>query len=211
MKLGKASAIQLREGCTGHAPEPSYLQADGDATPRFPLSGRSSFTDKPELDTLLAATKVEYNDHYYLPLTAETIDRLSSPWEDAKPIADMKMFDRVMINGAVNEVHADHVVTALELIGEHCEHLLVVGPIKTSELGNVFNREIGNISPGNDWTHVLNCFPNLKWLMFVHPGDVPFEVSSNTFTSLRAAIAARQVAQNLKRFESFGPIGLLTN
>jgi hypothetical protein len=88
---------------------------------------------------------------------------------------------------------------------------VVVSPIHTSELGNVFNREAGNINPGRDWACILKCFPNLEYLAFVHNVNEPLELSRNTFLALHKAVADRQVAQGVKSFKYQGPPQLLTN
>jgi hypothetical protein len=203
----KAGEQKLRKWCTGTSPKKSFLGNDG----RLPFTRRSTLADKPELDILLAATKIKYKGHLYLPLTAQTIHRLSPYWKGEKPIADTKLFECILINGEINGVHADHVVAALERIGNHCKHLVVVSPIQTSELGNVFNREAGNINPGSDWACILKCFPNLEYMAFVHNVDEPVELSRNTFFALHKAVATRQVAQQVKSFEYHGSPQLLTN
>jgi hypothetical protein len=172
---------------------------------------RSTLADKPELDLILASTKVEYRGHIYVPLTAYVIHRLSPYWKGEKPVADTKVFECIMINSEVNGIHADHVVAALQRIGEYCKHLLVVSPIQTSELGNVFVREHGEVEPGNDWEHLLKCFPNLKYLAFVHDIDEHVELSRGTFYALHTAISNRQAAQAFKSFKYEGPPQLLTN
>jgi hypothetical protein len=204
IKVGEKA---LRKWCTGLPPRKSFLGSDG----RLPFTRRSTLADKPELDILLSATKVTYKTHLYLPLTAQTIHRLSPYWKGEKPIADTKLFECILINGEINGVHADHVVAALERIGAHCKHLVVVSPIHTSELGNVFNREAGNINPGRDWACILKCFPNLEYLAFVHNVNEPLELSRNTFLALHKAVADRQVAQGVKSFKYQGPPQLLTN
>lgn len=201
----------LRKWCTGQPPKKSFLGSDGRLPARLPFTRRSTLAEKPELDILLAATKKMYNGHMYLPLSAQTVHRLSPYWKGEKPIADTKIFECIMMTHEVNGVHADHVVSALERIGAHCEHLLVVSPIQTSELGNVFNREAGDIAPGNDWEHILSCFPNLKRLVFVHPLDEPVMLSRGTFYALHTAVANRQAARELKTFKYEGPPQLITN
>lgn len=200
----------LRKWCTGQPPKKSYLTSDADFLPRIRKTRRNTLADKPELDNLLAATKVEYNGHYYLPLTAVTIHRLDPFFKGAKPLADMKLFECIIINQEVNGVHADHVVAGLERIGEHCKHLLVMSPVQTSELGNVFAREADNINTGNDWDAILGCFPNLNFLAFVHDVHEPVGLAGNTFRGLRAAVARRQATQeHLKGFSFNGPPALL--
>ncbi|KAF2029939.1 hypothetical protein EK21DRAFT_100846 [Setomelanomma holmii] len=175
------------------------------------MTRRSTLADKPELDVLLAATKVDYKGHQYLPLTARTIHRLSPYWKGEKPIADLKVFECIMIDHEVNGIHADHVVAALERIGEHCKHLLVVSPIQTSELGNVFVREHENMGPGNDWDHLLKCFPNLKHLAFIHNADEPVELARDTFYALHTAVANHWAASVLKSLKFDVPPQMIAN
>jgi hypothetical protein len=201
----------LRQWCTGLPPKRSYLGADSHFAHKPPYTRRSTLADKPELDVLLAATMIEYKGHFYLPLTAHTIRRLSPYWKGEKPIADTKLFDCIMITCEINGVHADHVVAALGRIGCQCKYLLVVSPIQTSELGNVFNREAGNISSGNDWDHILECFPKLEYLALLNPINEPLELGHGTFHALRTAVAHRQAAQQAKDFKHNGSPRLLTN
>jgi len=204
---------QIRAGCDGLPHKKSFLGAEGNTPPRFRMSRRSTLADKPELDTLLRATMVTYNKHKYLPLTATTLYRLSPYWKGAKPIADMSIFNCLVLNHELNNVHADHVVAAMERIGHHVSHLLVVPPVHTTELGNVFNREIDNVGSGNDWDHILECFPHLKWLMLVHPVDTSGGSPCDTYTALVTAVAKRQSAQkDVDRFRfECGPLALLGN
>ncbi|KAH7356349.1 hypothetical protein BKA66DRAFT_473698 [Pyrenochaeta sp. MPI-SDFR-AT-0127] len=122
----------------------------------------------------------------------------------------MEIFDCIMLNYEINNAHADHVVNALERIGTRCKRLLVIAPIHTSELGNVFNREMGNIDPGNDWNHILRCFPNLKCLIFVHPLNEPEEISRATYLALRSAITRRQATHDINGFGYVGAPRVLT-
>lgn len=200
----------LRKWCHGQPPKPSYLTGNTGLPTRFRMSRRNTMADKPELDLLLAATKVWYNGHAFLPLTAQTIHRLDPFFKGAKPLADLSLFKCIIINQEINSVHADHVVTALERIGEYCKHLLVMSPVQTSELGNVFAREAGNISPGNDWDGILGCFPNLEYLAFVHDVGESVVLSRNTFRGLKQAVANRQAIQeDLKGVYFNGPLALL--
>lgn len=202
--------LDLRKWCSGQPPKRLFLSSDRALPPRIRMSRRNTLADKPELDMLLAATKVEYNGHSYLPLTAQTIYRLDPFFKGAKPLADMKLFKCIVITQEVNGVHADHVVAALERIGEHCKHLLVMSPIQTSELGNVFAREAGLINPGNDWDAILGCFPNLNYVAFIHDVKEPVGFSRNTFRGLRAAVANRQASrEELKGVKFNGPPALL--
>ncbi|KAF2850287.1 hypothetical protein T440DRAFT_110071 [Plenodomus tracheiphilus IPT5] len=181
----------FRNWTTGHPPKTSFLHGDANTTARFKMLRRSTLADKIELDVLLKATMIQYEGHEYLPLTTATIRHLSPFWKGLKPVSDVSMFSCIMINKEIDGCHADHVVSALERIGEHCHHLVVLAPIQTSELGNVFHREQGNINPGNDWDHLLRFFPTLKHLVFIHPHHIPFELSNNTLAALLAAVTRR--------------------
>lgn len=200
----------LRNWCTGYPPKKSYLSSEREFLPRIHMSRRNTLADKPELDHLLAATKIDYKGHSYLPLTATTVHRLDPFFKGAKPIADMKIFKCIIINQEINGVHADHVVAALERIGEHCKHLLVMSPVQTSELGNVFAREVNNVSTGNDWDAILGCFPNVNYIAFVHDINTPVGFSRSTFRGLKAAVARRQAGlEDVKGFSFTGPAALL--
>ncbi|OAK99344.1 hypothetical protein IQ06DRAFT_224245 [Phaeosphaeriaceae sp. SRC1lsM3a] len=201
----------LRKWCSGLPPKKSFLSSDDSPAARLPLTRRSTLAEKPELDDLLAATKVEYDGHEYLPLTVRTVHHLSPFWKGEKPIADTKIFSCVMITPEVINVHADHVVAAIERIGVYCKHLLVVAPIQTSELENVFDRENGDIASGNDWDRILKRFPNIKRLAFVHPIDDPVELSRGTFCALHLAVANCQATHNIKSFKYDGPVQLFFN
>ncbi|KAF1919295.1 hypothetical protein BDU57DRAFT_430534, partial [Ampelomyces quisqualis] len=170
---------------------------------------RSTLAEKPELDVILAATKQEYKGQQYLPLTTHTIHSLSPYWKGEKPIADTTIFQRIMIGQEVNGIHADHVIAALERIGGHCHHLLIFSSVQTSDLGGVFNREAGNVEPGNDWVSILKCFPHLKHLVFVCQAVDPVELSRGTLGALHAAVASRQVPQPFEGFKYEGPVALL--
>ena len=178
----------LRKWATGLPPPKSFLEPKGTGT-RFKVPSRFTSVDKVELDTFLKATMIKYDDHQYLPLTATTIYRLSPIWEEPKPVSDSEIFNCIMVNEELNAIHADHVIEALKRIGEHCHRLLILAPVSTSELGDVFNREEGNIDPGNDWDHLLSCLPNLEHLGFVDPHRGSFGESREAFNFLHAAIA----------------------
>jgi hypothetical protein len=208
---GSEMGTMLEKWCAGQPPKKSYLNPDGSFSSRFPLTRRSTIADMPELDHLIDASRVYYKGEKYLPITAATVHRLSPYYRGAKPMADMKVFERVMITREINGVPADHVTAALERIGEHTEHLLVVAPVHTSELDNVFARQYDDVSPGSDWDHLLTCMPNLKYVTFVHPDDESVELSCKTFFALQLAVANRQSSQQLVCFSFDVPMALITN
>ncbi|KAF2195793.1 hypothetical protein K469DRAFT_466395, partial [Zopfia rhizophila CBS 207.26] len=150
---------------------------------------RSTLAGISELDHGLANHLLDYQGFRYLPLSTEVIRLLSYFYTGARPVADMTMFRRLLINGDVNNMHADHVISALEHIGIACTNLAIVSPIYTSEYGDVFNREQMNISPSNDWLNILKQLPNLSILTFEHPSHVPADLLRHTFFSIHCAIA----------------------
>lgn len=199
----------FRNWTTGYPPKKSFLRGDADTPDRFKMPRRSTLADKVELDVLLKAAMIDYEDRRYFPLTAATVHDLSPFWKGSKPVSEVGIFNRIMIDKEVNAIHADHVVAALKRIGEHCHHLVILAPIQTSELGNVFAREEGNIYPGNDWDHLLRFFPALTHLVFIHPKHIPFGLSINSLDSLRAAVARRQAVRAFKEVSIRVPSALL--
>ncbi|KAH7075056.1 hypothetical protein FB567DRAFT_182941 [Paraphoma chrysanthemicola] len=203
--------LDLRKWCTGQPPKKSYLRSDTKMFDRLPITRRSTLADKPELDILIAGSKIDYGGHSFVPLTARVIHYLSPYWKGEKPIADTKVFACLLINQEINGLHADHVVAALQSIGEHCRHLLVVSPVQTSELGNVFIRDQGDIEPGNDWERLLQCFSNLEHLAYVHDAKELVDLTRGTFYTLHTAVADRQAAKALKTFKVDGPPQMITS
>ncbi|KAL6711730.1 hypothetical protein ACN47E_004664 [Coniothyrium glycines] len=204
--------IQIRDECAGLPPRVSFLGNGDNTPPRFRMSRRSTLADKPELDAILRTTLTTYDGHQYLPLTATTLHNLSPYWKGVKPVADTSLFSCILLNKDINDVHADHVVSALQRVGVFVSHLLVVGPILTSDVGNVFNREEGNIGAGNDWDRILKCFPNLKWVKLVHVVDGGVGLPDDTYTALREAIGRCQGVQGVERFSHDShPLALLGN
>jgi hypothetical protein len=180
----------LRNWCTGQPPKRPGFGAFLKFPPRgrHSLSRRSTLADKPELDVLLAATLVEYKGKKHLPLSAKTLRRLSPLWKGEKPLANFHIFERLLLNKEINTAHADHVISALERVGGHCKHLVIISPIHISEYGDVLNREDGNINTGNDWDKIIACFPNLETATFEHPQEEPSELSRSTFANFHRAI-----------------------
>lgn len=208
--IGDMEEAILRKWCTGLPPKQSLLRRLHDSPPRARLTRRSTLADRPELDHLLATALESHEGNTHLPLTFHTIRRLSPFWKGAKPIANYSIFERLLLNKDVNQVHADDVVAALKLIGPHCKHLVIVAPIHTSEYGDVFNRETRNINTGNDWEKILACFPNLETVLFQHPGNEPTELQRNTFFNFQRAVCSTQL-KKLKTVKFSGPPKLLTH
>ncbi|CAI6335474.1 unnamed protein product [Periconia digitata] len=169
----------------GHGFPASFM-----ASRSSPKSRRSTLSDQPELDKHLRESMVTYDGLLYLPMSSTTLHHLSPFWKGLKPIAKLdEIFERVLINKDINKVHADHVVAALERVGMHCKHLVVLSPIHTAELGEVFNREIDNLDdPSSDWSKIFKCFPNLESVTFKHPDDEPLDLVEDTLKSFQRAI-----------------------
>lgn len=198
----------IRDECYGKPPEISYLKGDENTPVRFRIPRRSTLADKPELDGILRATMTLFKDRLYLPITATTIHHLQPYVNGAKPVVKTSLFSCVLLNKELNAVHADHVVAVLRYIGQYVTHVLVVSPIHTSEMGDVFNREVGDMGSGNDWGHILSCFPHLQWLMLLLPDDTGTGLPSDTYTALREAVSRRQSKPEQLRYDS-GPPKLL--
>jgi hypothetical protein len=195
----------LCKWCSRQAPKESFFGYDDQ------LSTRPSSDCNLELESTLAATKIPYNGLMYLPLTADTIYRLSSDWNHNETIAKNELFENIIITNEINNIHADHVIEVLERIGMHGKQLLVMSPIKTSELGDVFNRETNNISPGNDWDTVFRYLPHLNYVVFVRSIDEIAEFDYSTLRALHAAVARHQAAMQLNNFEYKDQTRLIEN
>lgn len=130
-----------------------------------------------------------YEGTHYLPMTSNVLHLLSPLWKGRKPIANFKLFERILINRDVNKVHADHVVAALERVGMHCKHLVVVSPIHTAELGEVFKRDLSTMdASSSDWDQIFKCFPNLESVTYNHPDGEPVDLMVHTFKSFQRAV-----------------------
>ncbi|KAI8938598.1 hypothetical protein NX059_004472 [Plenodomus lindquistii] len=200
----------FRNWTTGLPPKKSFLRGDADTPARFKMPRRSTLADMLELDDLLKAAMIDYDGQKYFPLNAATVHHLSPFWRGVKPVSNVGIFKSMIISKEVNNVHADHVVYALERIGEHVDRLVILAPVRTSELGNVFKREGDNIYPSNDWDYLLEFFPKLKHLLFIHPHDIPFDLSTDTLDSLLAAVAHRQAALALQEVSIRVPPGVIS-
>lgn len=183
----------LRKWASGLPPKKSFLDPRDPGTPaRFEVARRAASPDKDELDILLKATMVDFEDFKYLPITITNVNLLYPIWEETLPIANIEIFNGIMIDKEVNAIHADGVMEALGQIGEHCHRLLISAPVSTSELGDVFCREEGDVNTGNDWDHLLRCLPNLEQLVFIHSPAGLTGGSERALNFLRSAVERRQ-------------------
>ncbi|KAF2676519.1 hypothetical protein K458DRAFT_181151 [Lentithecium fluviatile CBS 122367] len=183
---GEYSHGLSREWCTGHPPKPSGFD-------HFMKSRRSTLANKLELDDHLKTSVVPYESHLYLLLNDHNVARLSPFWKREKPIADLSIFERLLLTKDINKAHADHAVAAIKRIGDYVKHLVIVAPIHTTELGDVFNREEGDINTGNDWDKILECFPNLETVTFDHPEEEPSDLTRSTFHNFQRAVNAAKI------------------
>lgn len=190
--IGNAEEEMLRKWATGRPakmfpPVPPSVSLQ-DTSPRRRSQRRSTLADKPELDHILASTLKEYKGVLHLPLTAHTLKKLSPLSKGAKPIADFSIFERLLVTKEINGPHADHVVAALQYIGAHCKHLVIVAPIHMAEYGDVLRREQDDINTGNDWVQILKCFPNLETLAIDNPKDELPELTRETVRNVFDAV-----------------------
>ncbi|KAF2135005.1 hypothetical protein P153DRAFT_275367, partial [Dothidotthia symphoricarpi CBS 119687] len=183
------SEKSLRMGCAGYPAKKSFLTTDFRSSSRSRLSRRSTIADIVELDAVLATAMTYYDGIYHLPINAYTVRQLSKHTNGAKPVADKTLFSRLLINGEINNVYAEHVVAALEGIGEYVEHLVIVAPIHTTEFGDAFKRDSHDVNTGSDWENILKRFPNLQSLTFKHPTHMPTELTRETFCAIHCALA----------------------
>lgn len=147
---GDISEKKLRAYCSG--PQPRTFLKPGSDLPStlWAARRRSTLADNPEIDHSLAASRVQFEGKKYLPLTAQTFKKLSPLWTGAKPIADLALFQYLIIDLEVFATHGGPMLAALERIGGHCQHLVVT-----------LAREL-DIRAGNDWLRTFRALPNLK-------------------------------------------------
>ena len=182
------------------------------------MSRRSTLADRPELDDLLKTFMVDYkNERYFplgekfLPLDVNTVHRLSQYLNGSKPLAHTCRFKRLVINSQTNQVRAGHFVAILEHVGIHCEHLAIIAPFHPIEFSSVFDRETGNAEPGSDWEKILQCFPNLHTLTFVHPAKEPTNLTRDTFHALDQALRTSTNTEKIKNVQLDVPDKVLYN
>ncbi|KAL5115262.1 hypothetical protein ACEQ8H_006854 [Pleosporales sp. CAS-2024a] len=208
---GKKSEGLTREYCTGQPPKEKFLTADGPVGQREKPAPQPNHADEPELDNVVKSSKLYIESHYYFPLTRDAVWALDPFLNGEKPIINMSLFDRIVIARGTNEVHADHVLAVLEKIGEHCKHLVIQTPVKTSEYGQIFYRDPEDIDCTNDWDTIFKCVPNVQRVTYLHWDGEYVNSYRGTFYDIGCAIKRRQAAEEPKSFELKAPIGLLTD
>ncbi|KAF1963664.1 hypothetical protein CC80DRAFT_541581 [Byssothecium circinans] len=184
----------IRRWCTGLPPKRTYLPVSP-VRSSIRLSRRSTLSHNPELDHQLRTAMEAYKGKSFLRLSVRTLHRLSPLWKGEKPLADFTIFERIIIDKDINNVQADHVVAAMERVGAHCKVLVIIAPIKTSEFGDVFNREAGNINTSNDWKKIMSYFSNVKAVVFEIPSEQPNALTRDTYKNFSRAIAEAKFTQ----------------
>ncbi|KAF2640346.1 hypothetical protein P280DRAFT_33828 [Massarina eburnea CBS 473.64] len=180
-----------RKWCTGLPPKSSYLPVSpirSTRRVRGPMTRRSTLAEKPELDYILRAAMEMHNGKLHLPLSADSLHRLSSLWKGEKPIADYTIFERIVIE-SINMVHADHFISALECVGSLCKHLLIIVPINTSEYGDVFDWKADNTSTANDWATIFKYFCDIRSVTLEVPAGEPDALTQETYRQFHKAIS----------------------
>lgn len=207
---GNNSELTLRNWCQGHPPRHSFLGSDHQFSPRSRPPRRSTIADKVELDSALYGAMTAYGDHDYLPVNPYTVHLLSKHTNGAKPVADKTIFSMLLINGEINNVYAEHVIAALESIGEHVKDLVIIAPINTTEFGDAFKRDSLDVNTGSDWENILKHFPNLKSLTFEHSKNLSIDLTRETFCAIHCALA-NGILPQLENVRLDVPPQVLTN
>jgi len=175
---GDISEKKLRACCSSPQP-PTFLKPGGNLPPTLKAARRrSTLADNPEIDHSLAASRVQFEDQKYLPLTAQTFKKLSPLWTGAKPMADLALFENLIIDLEVYATHGGPVLAALERIGAHCQQLVVT-----------VAREL-DIHTSTEWLKFFRALPNLKTIAIAlnKPAGVLNMFHHHTIESIKAAL-----------------------
>lgn len=191
---GDRSEAQLRPFTRGHPPKASGLEMARNALLH---SRRSTLADVSELDHKLAASKVLFKGEYYLPLTARVMRHINSFILGLQPIADLSVFNKMILNHEINELLVDDIEAAFKVIGAHCTHIAILSPIYISKLGDLFLRNRKDDRPANDWLTLFKEMPNLSALTLKHPLEASTTSLRKTLVSLQAAIQAAKKPESV--------------
>lgn len=166
-RAGDESEALIRSGY-GSPPRTSYLTP---ATFPLPPSNRHQprLPQGPSFNTLLARTRVEFEDCYYLPLTSVNIDLIRLHAGPLGSNTNASVFRRIVIPHEVNDVYTHHVMAALRRIDGHCRHVIVMSDVRTFPDGDVFFPWQESVSNINDWIDVLGSLHNLETITLVCP------------------------------------------
>jgi hypothetical protein len=187
--------LDLRIECQGKPPKKSYLSSDSSPpSGMFPPANAA-------LDIRLTAAMTNGNGKEFLPLNARTIRMMSAYYEGAEPITDTTLFECMMINIEINDVHVDHFNAILGVIGRYCTDLIIVAPIFTTDLGNVFRRDLTDLGSGTDWEIIFRSFPNLTTLTWEHPEGTSTPASRETLLAVHCALSSGRCVQQLEAFK----------
>ncbi|PVH94695.1 hypothetical protein DM02DRAFT_182429 [Periconia macrospinosa] len=172
----------------------------GNFKERQPAAGRPSGARRSlHIQQKVEEAMIEFMGQKYLLLSSATLRNLSPLWTGLQPIPNPKIFERILVNKDVQEVHADHARAALEKIGKHCKHFVVLSPIRTSEFGEVFKRESANLGTTvNDWSWIFKSLPNLVSITFKHPDNEPGDLLKDTFKTFQSAVVGAQYPTSLQ-------------
>ncbi|KAJ8118843.1 hypothetical protein OPT61_g248 [Boeremia exigua] len=184
----------FREYCRSQPPRRSFL--DGQAPPRLRISRRSTLADRPELDSQLEGALFQREEKRFLPVDSVTVYRLVPYLNGSKPLANVSIFERLLINRDTNKVPAKLFIAALEKIGLYCEHLVIVAPFHTIEFSYMNGDEVGNPEPGSDWGKILECLPNVRKITFEDQTKESTPLTRDTFFSLNFALASNTTLKN---------------
>jgi hypothetical protein len=137
--IDKNAVTGFRSFTTGQ-PRLCYLRS---TLPRAPLpvvSRRSTLADVPELDHKLYAQRVKVNGEDYLPLNTKTVHILQPYLNGAKPVADMSLFERLVVSREYKIRHLNDLLISLASIGKHCKVLVILGEDRIWDLGGIHIR-----------------------------------------------------------------------
>jgi hypothetical protein len=184
-----SDGLDLRYEAEGMPPPMRYLISDSPP----PLAGEP-------IHIQLEAEMIDGNGKECLPLHPRTIRMMSGYYEGTEDIAKTSLFECMLINIEINDIHLDHWNAILGLIGRYCTDLIIVAPIFTTDQGGVLRRDLTDFCRSNDWEVIFQSFPYLETLTWEHPEGTSTPASRGTLLAVHRALSSGRCLLNLHSF-----------
>jgi hypothetical protein len=184
-----SDGLDLRYEAEGLPPPTRYLISDSPP----PLAGEPIYIQ-------LEAEMMDGNGKDCLPLHPRTIRMMSGYYEGTEEIDKTSIFECMLINIEINDIHLDHWNAILGLIGRYCTDLIIVAPIFTTDQGGVLRRDLTDFCRSNDWEVIFQSFPYLETLTWEHPEGTSTPASRGTLLAVHRALSSGRCLTNLHAF-----------
>lgn len=185
--------LDLRYEAEGYPPPPVYMVPL--PSPAMPIFSPSEIP----LDMFLEEWMIDYDSNNYLFLSNRVIVPMSVRFERTDTVVtELVNFHHMVIDSEVNKMHVDHFAAVLGAIGKYCKELLIIAPIATTDLGNVFDRDPSDPGAGTDWNTIFQCFPNVEKISFERREELAASELREMMFSAHCALAAGQCVRNLR-------------